>query len=97
MTGHRSPVLLAAAMGTTWTLAIACMAYGMGVLQLQVAIIAPLTSRNALTAVLVGGVAFSEWRNLNLSLVAPWYSVDLRRGDRHFPLTLKDIPRCWLI
>lgn len=64
------PVLLAAAMGTTWTLAIACMAYGMGVLNLPVSIIAPLTNSNALIAVLVGGMAFSEWRDLNLSLVA---------------------------
>lgn len=64
------PVLLAAAMGTTWTLAIACMAYGMGALKLPVSIIAPLTNSNALVAVLVGGVAFSEWRNLNLSFVA---------------------------
>jgi transporter family protein len=63
-------VMLAAAMGTTWTLAIACMAYGMGVLKLPVSVIAPLTNSNALIAVLVGGVAFSEWRNLNLSLVA---------------------------
>lgn len=63
-------VLHAAAMGTTWTLAIACMVYGMGVLKLPVSIIAPLTNSNALIAVLVGGVAFSEWRNLNLSLVA---------------------------
>jgi transporter family protein len=64
------PVLLAAAMGMTWTLAIACMAYGMGVLQLPVSIIAPLTNSNALIAVLVGSMAFSEWRNLNLPLVA---------------------------
>jgi drug/metabolite transporter (DMT)-like permease len=64
------PVLLAAAMGTTWTMATACMAYGMDVLKLPVSIIAPLTNSNALIAVLVGGVVFSEWRNLNLSLVA---------------------------
>mgnify|MGYP001553713043 FL=1 len=64
------PVMLAAAMGTTWTLAIACMAYGMGVLKLPVSVIAPLTNSNALIAVLVGGVVFSEWHNLNLSLVA---------------------------
>jgi transporter family protein len=64
------PVLLAGAMGMTWTIAIACMAYGMGVLKLPVSIIAPLTNSNALIAVLVGAVAFSEWRNLNLSLVA---------------------------
>jgi transporter family protein len=62
--------MLATAMGTTWTLAIACMAYGMGVLKLPVSVIAPLTNSNALIAVLVGGVVFSEWRNLNLSLVA---------------------------
>jgi transporter family protein len=64
------PVLFAAAMGTTWTLAIACMAYGMGVLKLPVSIIAPLTNSNALIAVLVGAVVFTEWRSLNLSLVA---------------------------
>lgn len=63
-------VLFAAAMETTWTIAIACMAYGMGVLKLPVSIIAPLTNSNALIAVLVGAVAFSEWRNLHLSLVA---------------------------
>jgi transporter family protein len=65
------PVPLAAEMRTNWTLAIACTAYGMGVLKLPVSIIAPLTNSNALiAAVLVGAVAFSEWRNLNLSLVA---------------------------
>lgn len=64
------PVLFAAAMGTTWTVAIACMACGMGVLKLPVSIIAPLTNSNALVAVLVGAVAFAEWRSLNLSLVA---------------------------
>jgi uncharacterized membrane protein len=64
------PVIFAAAMGTIWTVAIACMAYGMGVLKLPVSIIAPLTDSNALVAVLVGAVVFAEWRNLNLSLVA---------------------------
>ncbi|PNG25686.1 hypothetical protein [Methylocella silvestris] len=63
-------VLLAATMGTIWTLAIACMAYGMGVLKLPVSIITTLTNSNALIAVLVSAVAFSEWRNVNLSLVA---------------------------
>lgn len=57
-------------MGTTWTLAIACMAYGMGGLRLPVSIIAPLTNSNALIAFLVGAMAISEWRNLNLPLVA---------------------------
>jgi transporter family protein len=64
------PILFAAAMGTTWTVAIACMAYGMGVLKLPVSIIAPLTNSNALVAVLLGANVFAEWRNLNLSLVA---------------------------
>lgn len=64
------PVLFAAAMGATWTMAIACMAYGMGVLKLPVSIIAPLTNSNALVAVLVGAMAFAGWRNVNLSLVA---------------------------
>jgi transporter family protein len=64
------PILFAATMGATWALAIACMAYGMGVLKLPVSVIAPLTNSNALVAVLVGAVVFAEWRNLNLSLVA---------------------------
>ncbi len=64
------PVLFASAMGVSWTLAIACMAYGMGALKLPVSVIAPLTNSNALVAVLVGSVAFAEWRSLNLPLVA---------------------------
>ncbi len=42
----------------------------MGVLKPPVSIIAPLTNSNGLIAVLVGGLAFSEWCNLNFSLVA---------------------------
>ena len=45
------------------------MAYGMGALKLPVSTVAPLTNSNALITVLVGGVAFSEWRNLDLLLV----------------------------
>lgn len=59
----------AVAMGASWTLAIACMAYGIGILKLPVSIVAPLANSNALIAVLVGAVVFSEWRSLNLSLV----------------------------
>lgn len=43
----------------------------MGVLRLPVSIIAPLTNSNILISVLVGAVSFSEWRNLDPSLVAP--------------------------
>ena len=64
------PILFAATMGATWATAIACMAYGIGVLKLPVSIIAPLTNSNALVAVIVGAAVFAEWRNLNLSLVA---------------------------
>ncbi|MCB8822891.1 hypothetical protein [Microvirga rosea] len=64
------PILFAATMGATWAMAIACMAYGIGVLKLPVSIIAPLTNSNALVAVIVGAGVFAEWRSLNLSLVA---------------------------
>lgn len=57
-------------MGAGWTLAIACMAYGMSVLKLPVSVVAPLTNSNALVAVLIGAIAFAEWRTLNLPLVA---------------------------
>jgi transporter family protein len=50
--------VLAVTMGTTWPLASACMACGMGVPKLPVSVIAPLTNSNALVAVLVA------WRRL---------------------------------
>lgn len=64
------PILFAATMGATWAIAIACMAYGIGVLKLPVSIIAPLTNSNALVAVIVGVAVFAEWRDLNLYLIA---------------------------
>lgn len=66
----REAGLFAVAMGTTWTLAITCMAYGIGVLKLPVSVIAPMTNSNALVAVVVGAVAFAEWRHLNIATVA---------------------------
>jgi Na+-transporting NADH:ubiquinone oxidoreductase subunit NqrE len=63
-------VVFAIAMGACWTLAIACMAYGMSALKLPVSVVAPLINSNALAAVLVGAIAFTEWRSLNLPLVA---------------------------
>jgi transporter family protein len=59
----------AGAMGVSWSLAIACIAYGMGPLKLPVAIVAPLTNSNALVAVFVGAIIFSEWRELNMIVV----------------------------
>jgi transporter family protein len=56
----------AAMMGITWSIAIACIAYGFGVLKLPVSIIAPLTNSNALVALAVGAVVFSEWKSMNL-------------------------------
>jgi len=59
----------AGAMGLSWSLAIACIAYGMGPLKLPVSVVAPLTNSNALVAVLVGAIVFSEWRELNMVAV----------------------------
>ena len=61
--------LYAGTMGITWSTAIACIAYGFGVLKLPVSIVAPLTNSNALVAVLVGAVAFAEWRQLSVPTV----------------------------
>ena len=59
--------LYAGLMGLTWSVAIACIAYGFGVLKLPVSIIAPLTNSNALVALLVGAIAFSEWKDINMT------------------------------
>jgi transporter family protein len=55
----------AVAMGTAWSTGVFCMAYGFSVLKLPVSVIAPMTNSNALVAVLVSAVVFSEWRELN--------------------------------
>lgn len=68
--GGAAPIkasLFAALMGLTWSVAIACIAYGFGVLKLPVSVIAPLTNSNALVALLVGAIAFAEWRSLNMA------------------------------
>lgn len=56
----------AMAMATTWSGAIACMAYGLGTLRLPVSVIAPLTNSNALVAVALGALVFGEWRELHM-------------------------------
>lgn len=61
--------LYAGMMGITWSTAIACIAYGFGVLKLPVSIVAPLTNSNGLVAVLVGAIAFAEWRQLSIPTV----------------------------
>jgi transporter family protein len=42
---------------------------GFGVLKLPVSIVAPLTNSNALVAVLVGSIAFAEWRQVSIPTV----------------------------
>lgn len=59
--------LFAGFMGLTWSIAIACIAYGFGTLRLPVSIVAPLTNSNALVALLVGAIAFSEWKTINIT------------------------------
>lgn len=60
----------AVAMGATWAIAIACIAYGFGPLRLPVAVVAPLTNSNALVAALIGAILFSEWKGLNMPWIA---------------------------
>lgn len=60
---------LATTMGVTWSIAIACMAFGFGVLKLPVSVVAPLTNCNALVAVLAAALAFSEWKDLQMGKV----------------------------
>ncbi len=62
--------LFAALMAVTWSVAIGCIAYGFGALRLPVSIVAPLTNSNALVALLIGAIAFAEWRELNMTMVA---------------------------
>jgi drug/metabolite transporter (DMT)-like permease len=61
-------VFWAIAMGLAWSAAIACIAYGFGVLKLPVAVVAPLTNANSLVAVAVGVLVFDEWRTLHLPM-----------------------------
>jgi len=60
----------AVAMALAWSAAIACISYGFGVLKLPVAVVAPLTNANGLVAVVVGALAFGEWRSLHLPMTA---------------------------
>jgi transporter family protein len=68
-TGERfatpSGIGFAIAMGIAWSTGIFCMAYGLSVLKLPVSVVAPMTNSNALVAVLVSAVIFSEWKELN--------------------------------
>lgn len=59
-------IAFAIAMGVTWAAATACISYGFGPLKLPVSVVAPLTNSNALIAVLIGALAFGEWRDLNM-------------------------------
>ncbi|MCW7489885.1 hypothetical protein EHQ94_03700 [Leptospira meyeri] len=57
--------LFAFLMGLSWSTAIYCMSYGISVLKLPVSVIAPLTNSNAIVAVIIGAIVFSEWKDLN--------------------------------
>lgn len=59
----------AISMGLCWASAIFCMSYGISFLKIPVSIIAPLTNTNALVAVVLSSVIFSEWAYLNLPKV----------------------------
>jgi transporter family protein len=58
--------LYAICMGLSWATAIFCMSYGISVLKMPVSIIAPLTNSNALVAVVLSSIIFSEWQHLSL-------------------------------
>ncbi|MBM9545806.1 hypothetical protein JWG40_02165 [Leptospira sp. 201903074] len=58
--------LFAFLMGLSWSTAIYCMSYGISVLKMPVSVIAPLTHSNAIVAVILGAIVFSEWKDLNL-------------------------------
>lgn len=53
-------------MGLSWATAIFCMSYGISVLKMPVSVIAPLTNSNALVAVILSSIIFSEWMHLSL-------------------------------
>ncbi|MSR89134.1 MAG: hypothetical protein EXS67_05730 [Candidatus Margulisbacteria bacterium] len=59
----------AIAMGIVWAAGIYCMSYGMSTLKLPVSVVAPLTNSNAIVAVLLSAVFFSEWKELNMTRV----------------------------
>ena len=61
--------LFAFGMGLTWSTAIFCMSYSISKLNMPVSVIAPLTNSNALIAVVLSMIIFSEWRDLNISKV----------------------------
>lgn len=61
--------LFAFCMGLTWATAILCMSYGISILKLPVSVIAPLTNSNALVAVLLSALLFSELQNLSFPKV----------------------------
>lgn len=56
-------------MGVSWSLAIFCMSYAISKLGLPISIIAPLTNSNAVVAVLLGALVFSEFKNLDMQKV----------------------------
>jgi len=60
-------LLYATAMGLCWSVAIGAMAYGVSVLQIPLAVLAPLTNANALVALLLSLLIFKEWESLKLA------------------------------
>lgn len=59
-------IFFAATMGLVWAGAIGSMAYALSVLNIPLSILAPLTNANALVAVVLSAILFSEWQSLHL-------------------------------
>lgn len=56
----------AVSMGFVWAGAIGSMAYAISTLNIPLSILAPLTNCNALVAVILSAIIFSEWQSLNM-------------------------------
>ena len=57
-------------MGIAWAAATLSLSYGVAAFKLPVSVVAPLTNSNALVAVLMSCVIFSEWKNLEILKLA---------------------------
>lgn len=63
-------IILACGMGAAWAVSIGCIAYGLGTLRLPLSVVAPITNSNALVGVICGALVYSEWKHLNMPMVA---------------------------
>lgn len=73
LTGARSVCFesggYAVLMGVAWAIGMYCMSYGISTLKLPVSVVVPLNNSNAIVAVLLSAVFFSEWKELNMTRV----------------------------